>query len=63
MSLSHAEETPGKWIILPNSVPRTTWDLFMILLVLYNAFALPFVVGFDVEPGLPLVAWHLSGRG
>lgn len=39
----------GKCTIMPNSNFRSFWDLGVVMLVLYNAFSLPWVVCFSIE--------------
>ena len=37
-------------VILPNSTLKTRWDIWIIVLVLYNVFFTPLTIGFDFDP-------------
>lgn len=39
----------ARWLIFPHSTFRTCWDAWLVLLVVYTAFALPFVVCFRLR--------------
>ena len=48
----HSWEAPRcRWVVCSSSHPaRVTWDLVLFALLLYVAFAIPYRVGFGVEP-------------
>ena len=50
-------EPPHHCIIMPDSSFRLMWDLFILLLILYYAVAVPVRVGFDIDPSF-LVLEH-----
>jgi hypothetical protein len=44
-------------MFLPNSLFKRRWDLFIIILVLYNVVLIPMEIGFNVGEMFP--AWLL----
>ena len=49
-SRESAIENMPKWIIHPHSKYRITWDLCIIILLLYTCIEVPFTLGFNIDP-------------
>jgi CRP-like cAMP-binding protein len=46
----HAEEIQKRFLILPKSPHKISWDLFVGALILYSVLVIPVQIGFDVSP-------------
>lgn len=41
--------TPSKFIISPDSLMKSSWDLFMFFLILWQAVVIPYRLCFDIN--------------
>jgi CRP-like cAMP-binding protein len=46
----HPEDITSRYLILPKSSKKISWDLFIGLLILYSVLIIPVQIGFDVPP-------------
>jgi hypothetical protein len=63
--LWHCKHTLNIWsrrtVFKPENPKRMLWDMYMMLLILYYAFAVPVRIGFSLEPKHPLLEHFFTG--
>jgi len=45
----NSTENMSKWMIRVNDTRKTNWDVFIIILAIYNCFSIPFEISFTPE--------------
>ena len=48
----------SRYIIHPDNVGKTMWDLFGFVLILYQSIAVPYALAFDVEARGGWIFWN-----
>lgn len=47
----------SKYIIHPDNIGKTIWDLFGFILILYTSIAVPYSLSFEVTPAGGWLVW------
>jgi len=48
----------SKYIIHPDNIGKTVWDLFGFILILYTSIAVPYSLSFEVTPAGGWLVWQ-----
>ncbi|QDZ20707.1 voltage-gated ion channel protein [Chloropicon primus] len=57
---THGKDPEQRFVLNPHSSFRTSWDLALAVLIIYNAVAVPLRLGFDLDGGLELLIFDLT---
>jgi hypothetical protein len=54
-------DTSKRFVFKPENPTRMMWDIYMMVLILYYAFAVPVRIGFNRDPGHPMLEHFFTG--